>query len=292
MRLGFLWLMPLVLALSACSVQLQPYQRGASADDFATYADDHLEAEERAFLDEVFSAALDRDQAFLTDVFVDTVATSDLENAFPSFFANLPSEQPERVDIVGISRPRLAGIDQTALMLEYMLVGPQGGHNYLRIAVRRDEAGDWRLYNLRALTYDRAIFANPDQLGAFRTIMLVLALASPALVLIALGVSFAIRGLKRRLLWTIAIIFPLPTIAFNWSTQSLQILAPTLERSGDTVTPQLVSWVMTGAQLSKAGDYHPWILTIGLPLGAAWFLTKWMLGELARRPGHDTADAA
>jgi hypothetical protein len=293
MRVGFVWLMPLLLAVTACSVQVVPVVRGESSAELEASRNDSITAEEAAFTTQVYDAVLAVDQDWLRAAFVDGITPEAMETGLAEFYSSIPDKTLARADIIAFSRGSELVENQRVhtAQTEYVLVTPEEALTYLRIIIRRTGDEAWEIQNLWSFTVDPATFAIPEQPGGLRNFIRALAIASPSLIVLALLVSWNVRRLKRRILWTAAIVITAPTIAFNWSTQALHILSPGLAQNGEELNLTLINWVMTGTQISRVGDYHPWILTIGLPMGAIWFLLKWAFGGLALTPRpNDTMD--
>ncbi|WP_300545705.1 hypothetical protein [Maricaulis sp.] len=283
MRVFPILLLPLLAAVSACSVQVQPYLRGPTADEIATMSDKIGDEVDRAFIREIYRAALDRDRAVLTSAFVDEIGQADLETGFTSFYQYMPEDRPVRSDLVTwvFNTHVMNDADPVhTLTAEYVLEASNGQLHHLYMQSRRAGGGDPRMASLISNHLPTNGFEMPDRWGWLRMLMAGLAIASPLVLFAAISVRLRIHNLEKPILWTAAILITAPTFTFNWTSQAIDVIAPFVQTGGTTVNVSLFSWIVTGSQVARAGDYHPWMLTIGLPLGAAWFLLRHWTGGL------------
>lgn len=90
-------------------------------------------------------------------------------------------------------------------------------------------------------------------------LVLLLACAAPLLCLVALVVCARTRMKGRKWPWILFILFGVGSIHLNWAT--------------DAIGVQPLSILLLGAS-ALSTPYGPWTISVGLPLGAIWFLMR------------------
>jgi hypothetical protein len=108
----------------------------------------------------------------------------------------------------------------------------------------------------------------PAQYGVFLG-----ALAGVLLSLIAMVRCFQEKGLNRKWLWIIFIIFGIGNLSMNWSTGEWSF-AP-------------LSILLFSAGISSTG-YSPWVISMGLPVGAVVYLVRRLVNH--RKPELSNED--
>ncbi|WP_342617096.1 hypothetical protein [Rhodoferax sp. GW822-FHT02A01] len=100
---------------------------------------------------------------------------------------------------------------------------------------------------------------SPLQYSVFAFVIL-----TPLFILVTLITSIRTPIPKRKWLWILFILGGIGTISVNWTTGDFGF--------------QVVQYQLFGAGAFAAGEYAPWVLTVGLPIGAIafWFMrVKW-----------------
>lgn len=88
------------------------------------------------------------------------------------------------------------------------------------------------------------------------------------IVLTAIACTFS-KPLKRKWLWLIFILFGFWGAELNWTTGEIQ--NNFFQASDVGVNFQLFSFHLLGAGFVKSGHFQPWIITVGIPLGAVLY---------------------
>lgn len=99
--------------------------------------------------------------------------------------------------------------------------------------------------------------------GIRHILFFVLALAIPLLILYALVACIRTQMARRKWLWIVFILFGVGQFTLNWSDGSMQM--------------RLLSVELFGAGFMRPGVVGPYILSVGLPLGALVFLWKYRM---------------
>lgn len=289
MVLRLILLLPAVLLMAACSVQFDPYQRGATSDEIGAFVEARFErnSREAIFFTGLRSAIDAKDGTALLPLLAPAIIADTVETDMAQFFAQFPDLPLERADLVTY-RFNLDqsgdGPDQLSVTAEYVYNYETAQPVFLTVTGEAAGSDPIRAVNLRSQVLDPANWTPPKQLGPIRQGVRAIAYATPVILFLAFAFWLAMPRLKHRYLWLVAIFATTPTFTFNWATQSLNALAPTLEQGDDGIWRfEAVEWIVTGVQVSRLGDYHPWIITVGMPLGACWFLFRAMAGRLERK---------
>ncbi len=117
--------------------------------------------------------------------------------------------------------------------------------------------------------------------------VLALAFIVPLFIVFTLVKCIRTKGLKRKWLWIIFILFGMYGITFNWYNGDLTMSF--LEKRADGgVTFNFISLNLLGVGVAKTGPLSPWIFDIGFPLGAVLFWFK--LRKMARATAAVFAD--
>lgn len=96
----------------------------------------------------------------------------------------------------------------------------------------------------------------------FHYLILAFAFIVPIFVLISLIFCIKTPIPKRKWLWVIFVLGGIGSITMNWSTGAFVL--------------KLLHYQLLGAGVVSAGEYAPWIVSVGFPLGASifWFKRK------------------
>lgn len=295
MWLRLVLLVPAVLLTAACSVQFEPYKRGATSEEIGAFVDARLSqnSREATFFSALRGAIDAKDGTALLPLLAPAIVADTVEADMAQFFAQFPDLPLQHADLVTY-RFNLDqsgdGPDQLSVTAEYVYLYETAQPVFLTVTGEAAGSDPIRAIILRSQVLNPANWAPPEELGPIRKGVRVIAYATPVILFLAFSIWLAMPRLKHRYFWLIAIFATTPTFTFNWATQSLNALAPSLERGDDGIWRlEAVEWIVTGVQLSRLGDYHPWIITIGLPLGACWFLFRAGAGRLERKPQPETA---
>lgn len=115
-----------------------------------------------------------------------------------------------------------------------------------------------------------------EKLNAFRLsgrrarhfVVLAFAIVIPLFVVVMLVLCARTPNLRRKWLWLLFVAFGWGQLSLNWTSGALSFRPLNIQ--------------LFGAAAMAAGPYAPWILSVSLPLGAAWFaLARW---RRTRRP--------
>lgn len=142
---------------------------------------------------------------------------------------------------------------------------------YLTIGVRLVKIeGEFRLnsftVNVLDDSYSEQLAFSLGGKSPIHYLILALTIFVPIFILGTLVACIRRRGMKRRILWTIFIIFGVSSITFNWTTGN--------------ITYSVLQFQLFGAGFELA---EAWYFTVGLPLGAIswWFKHGLKSGEAA-----------
>lgn len=278
MRFQVLLIAILAMSLAGCSAQLQPYERGLTPDQISSFAEARFTEHhrERDFVQGVLGSVQTEDRDTLILYLAPGLISPTLDRDMDGFFSNFPSRAPQRVDMVGYHTnldQQTGSPDRLTLNVEYVFDYEGYGPVFLTVTGVADGANSLRIINLNSQLLEVGQWQPRGALGSIRQSVRVLAIASPIILLIALAVWMVnARRLRRRLIWLITLLATSPTFAFNWASQHLSVRAPALSFTDGVWSFDLVEWIPLGIRLEKTGDYSPWIITVGLPVGALFFL--------------------
>lgn len=283
-------LLPVIWLLAGCSMQFAPYQRGPSPAAIEAFAAQRFEEHERekAFVYGIFDAVRNQNRDALVSYLSPAVIRPTLERDLTGFYGNFPTRAPARVDMVSFQsnlNQQTGAADTLTLKVEYVFVYETFDPVLLTVTGEAAGAGPLQAVNVRSQTLNPYHWSAPGELGTQRQIVRALAIASPLTLILAFSLWIAVAGrIRRRAIWLVALLSTTPTFVFNWSTRDWSLLAPAFEKIDGIWRFEAVEWIVTGVQVSRTGDYHPWLITIGLPIGALWFLFKLASGSIERRP--------
>lgn len=275
--------------LAGCSMHLDPYQRGSSTEEIERFAEERFETQhrERDFVRGVLGSVRAQDRETLVRFLAPNLVSPTLQRDLDGFFGNFPSNRPATVEMIGYQtnldqqngRP-----DRLTLRVEYIFDYEGYGPVLFSMTGLAEGAASLRAINLQSRLVERAQWQPQGTLGSTRQTVRVLGIAAPLILVLALLVWLRMASrLRRRLIWLGALLATSPTFSFNWASQDIQLLAPRLTQSDGRWDFDLIAWIPTGVQFAKAGDYNAWIITIGLPLGALWFLFKTLTKRIELR---------
>lgn len=95
--------------------------------------------------------------------------------------------------------------------------------------------------------------------GVLHFVVLAFALIVPLFCLTVLVICIKTK-VRRKWLWILFILLPLGTFRLNWTNGAWET--------------QILSVNLLGSGIVRSGLYAPWILSVGLPVGAALFLIR------------------
>lgn len=283
-------LLPLLWLVSACSIQFAPYERGYTPDEIAVIADERFRehSREEAFVTGVVNAVLDRDGEALTTYLNPAVVTATIDRDLDGFYNQFPTRAPDRLDMITYQSNLSQtgnGPDTLTIRVEYVFVYSDFSPVFLTMTGQAQGADRITASNLRSQILDSANWSAPADLGTLRQTVRALGIISPLILVIAFASWVAVaRRLRRRLVWLFVLLATTPSFAFNWASQEIQLLAPSLEGIDGITRFELIEWIVTGVQVSRAGDYQPWVITVGLPVGALWFLFLLVSRRIEMKP--------
>lgn len=201
----------------------------------------------------------DRQYAAIEAVVDPSQRRPDLHQKLETMASYLPSASPTSVKVVGVQSMQRSGERTISYTFQY-----QYPDRWLLIrVVRRTTDGSTTLLGLRVQPLPAALETiNRFTLhgkSALQYAVLAAAIVVPLLCIYALAlcVRTPLRG--RRWPWILFIIFGLVTVSVNWTSGQWNV--------------QAISFLLFGAGASKA-PYGPWIISVGFPLGAIWFLAR------------------
>jgi hypothetical protein len=168
------------------------------------------------------------------------------------------------------------GNSQTTLNYEYKL----NDHSYRMVSVLLDTSSKpatllgCHLANSKVSALAVSSFDLKNK-PPINHIIFVLAILIPLFSLFAL-IQCIRTKVRRKWLWILFILFSFGSISLNWGTSDLHFT--------------LVQFQLFGAGCGQ-GVGGPWMLTIGFPLGAIWFLVKRKALTLVPSPKETPPDA-
>jgi hypothetical protein len=274
------------VSLAGCSIRIQPVSFGMSPDQVETMADENMRPDETELVDRGYNALIDRQPEIIFDDLALHLQNDQGREALAQMASQFPAGPPVRSDLITFrlnTFTSASGEERRTLSKDWAVTFDDGRVMVVFIQIIQVNDGPIRIEGYRFREADPALWAEPETLGPARIAVLVVAGLTPLLILGGIVAVFRIRRLRRRWLWLLVCVITVPTVQFNWSTENLSVLAPTVASGEGNWSLQLMIWVVTGVEIAKAGDYHPWLITIGMPLGALLFWFRYATGTLARK---------
>jgi hypothetical protein len=180
--------------------------------------------------------------------------------------ASLPPREPDAVKLVGASQNFNNGVRSSNLTYQYSY-GTQ--HFMINCAWRMD--GERRVIfgmEVKPLAASLEETSRFDLQGksALQYGVLIGALVCLGMSLLALILCIMEKGLRRKWLWILFILFGIGQLSVDWNSGA-QEFSPLhlLLFSASAVSP----------------GYGPWVVSIAFPLGAAWYLARRVLNHWA-----------
>lgn len=241
----------LLLALVGCLVlagcdQRTLVDRLAPADD-ASFA--------KARIEELRAGRIDALRGYLDP----TLATPDTLVRLKQVTAYFPPGEPRTVKTVGFAKHTFNGHTSVTLTFEY---GFDRAWALADLTATRQD-GQRTILGLHVYRMSQSL----EQTNAFSLagrppasyLVLALACAVPVFCLVALVVCVRTRFKGRKWPWILFILFGVGTLHLNWTTGAMGV--------------QPLSVLLFGAS-AMSSPYGPWMISVGLPLGAIWFLLR------------------
>ncbi|MEN0652880.1 MULTISPECIES: hypothetical protein [Hyphobacterium] len=275
------------LAVSACSVRIQPFSPGASPEQIEDMADRSMTAEESALVTQAYEALLSRQPETVFDSLAAHLQTDASLIMLEDMATAFPDEAPVRSDRITFHLNTVTastGDTRRTVTNQWALTYENG--EVISVFIRL-VTGDGEPLHIESYNYaeaNPAAWAPPERLTPAHFAVIAAGIAFPLIILVTLVAIFRIRRIKRRWLWVIAAIITVPTVQFGWTFGQFAWLAPAIHGGGGSWSMQLMVWVATGVEVTRIGIYQPWIVTLGVPLGAVWFWLRYLTGGIARKP--------
>jgi hypothetical protein len=213
-----------------------------------------------------------------------SIQSQDLPAALPKMSAAFPSGEPKSIKIVGVNIGRSPYFSSINLTFEYEFASTWVLTN---VAIQKKD-GKSTIFGISAyqmadsLENTNRFTLHGKSVGAY--VFLACAVLVFLLSLGALGLCIFTRGLKRKWLWILFIIFGFCTFSMNWTTGMMAFKPISIQLFG------------VGA---FAPLYSAWTISVAMPIGAIVFLIKWFLSPpkavepaAPAQPGAPPADGS
>jgi len=233
-------------------------------------------------------AIASRDQGRLLDAHVDEYPRDAVKPGVRQLLRAMPDGRPASVHLVDefhSSNPLPGGSSVDFATFRHAFFYTEAEPILVSVTLRRVRGGDWRVLSIEIQPINPASFMPPPSLTLGHILAAVLAGASVLISAAALATALLTPRLKRRILWSAAILaLGFPVIAFNWSTGAFQLLFPMVQIHSGSIG-FFNSWVvLLGASTFKASVVSAWMVHFAPPLGALFFFIQAARGKLERRP--------
>ncbi len=173
--------------------------------------------------------------------------------------AEMPSQDPVSVKVVGFNRSILNGVSSNNVTFEY-----QYPDRWLMANVAIKKAnGVSTIIGLNVKTLPQSLEASNQFTLGGKTMIQYGALALVALVIVVTlyALVLCVRSpiARRKWLWIIFILFGVGKLSVNWTTGQWGFMPLSLQLFSASAVSQ---------------SYAPWIVSVSFPLGAVWFLLR------------------
>ncbi len=237
-----------------------------------------------------------KDQGAIIDAHVPEYSRAQLKPGVRAILDALPNAAPSAVRSVDEYRASAAagaGVRVDFVTFRHAFFYPESPPFLVTVNLRKITGGDWQVAGVELSPLDPSGFQPPAQLTGGHFLAAGLAALSVLLSAAALATALLTPRLKRRLLWSLAILtLGFPVVAFNWSTGAFSLLLPTIQLNSGSVSI-LDNWVvMLGASTFKASVVSAWMIHFAPPLGALAFFLQAARGRLERRAPREAATPA
>ena len=255
----------------------------------------------------VLDSLIPDDARPVTELAVESLAARDLEQLRPAFPPSATPEQVTQLETevfplipdVEFDAPRLLGAHATMsastsqgtsqrLELVYLLPHETESLRLELLFVKADDNA-WYLTWLNVLEA-----ANHPPLSlewssnsAARNLALVLPMTCLTFILVTFIASFRFNRIKRRILWSVFILCAYPVFAFNWSTETWQLIAPAVRVTESGTVFNLISLTLLGSGFEDFSPLEPATIQTGIPLGALLFWYRVVRGGPTRKDDEE-----
>jgi hypothetical protein len=217
---------------------------------------------EAAFLQDLMNKLAARDYTALRAELAPEAQTANADEMLVKMAGFLPTGKPTKVEFVGWNVNYNSTLGRSASVAAQFTY--DGNKWILATAQFRGDAGNYKVagFNVQPLPKSLAELNAFSFAGRGFVHYAVIAAATAAFLVTVAALYACVRtkGLKRKWLWLLFIVFGLPTLSLNWTTGAITI---------DLIRLQLLS-----AAVSRTGLLGPWIVSVSLPVGAIIFLWK------------------
>ena len=275
------------LAVSACSVRIQPFDPGASPGQIEDMADRSMTAEETAMVTRAYDALLSRQPETVFDSLAAHLQTDASRFMLEEMTTAFPVEAPVRSERTSFRLNTFTsstGETRRTVTNQWALTYENGEVISVFIQLASGDGEPLHIERYSYVEVNPAAWAPPERLTPAHIAVIAAGIAFPLIILVTLVAIFRMRRMKRRWLWAIAAIITVPTVQFSWTFGQFAWLAPAIDAGGGDWSIQLMVWVATGVEVTRTGIHQPWVVTLGVPLGAAWFWLRYLTGGIARKP--------
>ncbi|PWE17632.1 hypothetical protein DDZ18_08200 [Marinicauda salina] len=152
------------------------------------------------------------------------------------------------------------------------------------IRMRAEGDGPPLVQNIQISPAPGANYASPDEWPQAYRIALGLAVATAVFVVITFLASLRVRRLKRRILWSLLILFVGYPVFVYSTAEGWLLSAPSITQNETGVNIQLFDFNLLGAGYLKNTITGVETFDIAVPLGALLFWLQYFRGKLVRKP--------
>jgi len=247
-------------ALSALAVVLLVTSAGCMQSSYDSFAPKEDVAVAKGYIDDLRAGRVGEIEA-LADP---TIQSPDLHATLLKIASVFPAGEPKSIKIVGVNLGKTPYSTSDNLSFEYEYANEWVLTN---VAVQKKD-GKSTIFGIGAYPLSDSLeHANRFTFsgkGITAYLFLVLAVLVPLFIIGVLVLCIRTKDLRRKWLWVIFILLGIGGFTLNWTTGQ--------------VTWQLLHFQVVGAGFFTV-LYGPVTITVAAPVGAVWFLIKWL-----RRP--------
>ena len=219
--------------------------------------------EEAASAKRLLSQLAARDYESVENQLDPSLRTPSIRSTLEQMAAVFPSQDPNRVNVVGSNTSTFNGVTTYNLTFEHdypdtwlltnVVLQRRGGSAEqlmvlgLHVTPIRQSLEETNRFTFEGKT-------------ALHYIVFALVVAIPVFIVFALVLCFRTPIVRRKWLWLVFVALGLVQFSLNWTDGSYAV--------------QPISFALLGAGFSRAGPYAPFVFTVSIPLGAIVFLAR------------------
>jgi hypothetical protein len=235
-----------VIGVAGCNPQ-EALEKMAPRDD---------DAAARRFFDQISRKEFDAIEAQAAE----ELRTPQFRAALEQTYNELPKTEPKKVSLIGYG----VFSNQSGTMQKFDYEVDYGSQWDLRQVVFKKTDSGLKVAGFHTWHANKSLIEsnrfNLENKGATQWIALVFLVFNPLFIITSLIFCARTKGLRRKWAWLIFVALGITCVTVNWSTGEWMF--------------QLVQFQLLGAGAFQASAITPFIVKVGLPVGATWFWWK------------------